>query len=140
MKLQSSAGGIVYKKETGKVWILLARHSQYHQWVFPRGLIGDHKKGETKEETALREVKEETGAEAKIIQELPPETYWFKLKGALIKKTVYYYLMEYISGDITKHDFEMEKVEWVASDEVEKWLTYSKKIWEEARKIISEMD
>ena len=135
MKFEFSAGGIVFKKENGKALVLVSQHSQHHGWVFPKGLIGDHVKGEQKEDTAIREVEEETGAKGKIIRSLTPIEYWYVFEGEKIKKTVYYFLMEYVSGDITNHDFEMEKVEWLPESEVEKRLTYSsdKKVWQEAK-------
>lgn len=134
MRFEFSAGGIVYKKGHDGLSILVAQHSQHHGWVFPKGLIGDHVKGESKEETALREVEEETGVEARIIEPLSPVTYWFVLNGEKIKKTVYYYIMKYVSGDIMKHDFEMEDVEWLPPEEVANRLTYKsdKQVWQEA--------
>lgn len=137
MKLQFSAGGIVVRKGN-KPEVLVCQHSQHHGWVFPKGLIGDHLEKETKESTALREVKEETGVEAKIIKLLAPVTYWFKMKNETIKKTVYYFLMEYVDGDIKKHDKEMENVEFLPMDEVEERLTYKsdKKVWDDAYAVI----
>lgn len=138
MRFEFSAGGIVYKKDGDQTLILVAQHSQHHGWVFPKGLIGDKEKGEKKEVTAVREVKEETGIDAKIIESFEPVTYWFIFKGEKIKKTVYYFLMEYIGGDTSKRDFEMEKVEWLPIDEVDGRLTYSsdKKVWQEAKKML----
>ena len=99
MKLQFSAGGIVLRQAQDfgskpqfskrKFEVLVCQHSQHHGWVFPKGLIegnvrGEKKSafakgyGETKEETAIREVEEETGIEAKIVKALTPVTYWFK--------------------------------------------------------------
>jgi len=138
MKIQFSAGGIVFKKFNNKTEVLVAQHSQHHGWVFPKGLIGDHIEGENKEETAIREVKEETGVDGKIIRALNPVTYWFVLEGEKIRKTVYYYLMEFIGGDLTKHDHEMEAVVWLPADKVEEKLTYkSDKIaWRETGNLI----
>lgn len=138
MKIQFSAGGVVYKKENDKILILVSQHSQHHGWVFPKGLIGDHVEGEAKEETALREVKEETGVEGKIIRALNPVTYWFVMEGEKIRKTVYYFLMEYAGGDIAKHDHEMENVEWLSKEKVEEKLTYKsdKIVWREAKNFI----
>ena len=68
MKHEFSAGGIVFKKEANKLFILLAQQSYHHGWVFPKGLIGDNIMGEGKEETAIREVKEETGVIGKILR------------------------------------------------------------------------
>src|ERR1035437_5048873 len=137
MKFEFSAGGIVVKKENGRTLILVSQHSQHHGWVFPKGLIGDHVKSEQKEDTAVREVEEETGAKGKIIKSLTPVEYWYVFENEKIKKTVYYFLMEYIDGDITKHDFEMENVEWLPEDKVENRLTYlsDKKVWQEAKKL-----
>lgn len=145
MKFEFSAGGIVHKKEDSKDLILIAQHSQHHGWVFPKGIIGDHPstssgqvKKETKEQAALREVKEETGVLVKIIKPLEPIFYWYVFEGEKIKKTVYYFLMEYVSGDIKDHDFEMENVEWFPKDQVLERLTYpsDKKVWQEAEKLI----
>ena len=138
MKFQFSAGGVVFKKEKNEIFILVSQHSQHHGWVFPKGLIGDHIENENKEDTALREVKEEAGAEGKIIKTLTPVEYWFVLDGDKVKKTVYYFLMEYIAGDINAHDNEMENVEWLSTEEVEKRLTYpsDKKVWQEARQLL----
>lgn len=139
MKLEFSAGGVVYKKSQSGITILVAQHSQHHAWVFPKGLIGDTIQGEQKEQTAVREVAEETGAVAKIIKPLKPVVYWYEFEGQKIKKTVYYFIMEYLSGDISKHDWEMEHVEWLPSDKVEARLTYKsdKMVWKEARKHIA---
>ena len=138
MKLEFSAGGIVYKKTGDKLYILVCQHSQHHGWVFPKGLIGDHVENEGKEETAIREVQEETGVRGKIIKPLNPIDYWYVFEKEKIKKTVYYYLMTVISEDISKHDKEMENVEWLEAEKVENRLTYpsEKKVWEEAKKLI----
>src|SRR5690348_7829736 len=133
MKFEFSAGGVVFKKNSGNIYVLVAQHSQHHGWGFPKGLIGDKKKGESKESTALREVEEETGVKGRILHPLSPEQFWYQFQGEKIKKTVYYFVMEYVSGDITKHDFEMEKVEWLPMDHIENRLTFAtdKKAWQE---------
>jgi 8-oxo-dGTP pyrophosphatase MutT (NUDIX family) len=138
MKFEFSAGGIVYKKENGDIFVLVSKHSGHHGWVFPKGLIGDHIKGEKKEATALREVEEETGVKGKIVKEIKPTTYWYNWEGEKIKKTVYYFVMEEAGGDITKHDEEMEEVEWIRAEDVSGRLTYpsDKKSWAAARAII----
>lgn len=146
MKFEFSAGGIVYKpirQAQGKkdILLLVAQHSQHHGWVFPKGLIGDHVKGEKKEETAVREVKEETGIEATILQAFEPVTYWYKFNNEKIKKTVYYFLMEYRGGDTRLRDHEMENVEWVSIDKVEARLTYKsdKQVFGKARIILEKL-
>ena len=152
MKFEFSAGGIVYRpvrQAQGKQGfeILVSKHSQHHGWVFPKGLIGDKVKGEKKEKTALREVKEETGIEGEIENHIEPVTYWYVFEGdpstgsgqEKIKKTVYYFIMKYVGGDITKHDNEMEEVEWIDYNDVSARLTYpsDKEAWKEAKQLIT---
>ena len=147
MKFEFSAGGVVYKHEEPQngtrrtTKILVAQHSQHHGWVFPKGLVdpsASSGRAETKEEAALREVKEEAGISAKIIKPLTPAIYWYAFQREKIKKTVYYFLMEYVSGDTKDHDFEMENVEWLPINEVENRLTYKsdKEVWKEALAVI----
>lgn len=123
MRFEFSAGGIVHKRENNKLFILLAKHSQHKGWVFPKGLI-DRDKKESKEEAAIREVKEETGAVGEIEFALEPITFWYEWQGEKRKKAVYYFVMKYIGGDISDHDFEMEEVKWVEIEKVNKTLTF----------------
>lgn len=122
---QVSAGGIVFKKEKEKILWLIAQHSQHKGWVFPKGLVGDKDSNESMEKAALREVEEEGGVRAKIVYLKPVKTFYqYRWQDQLIKKTVYYFLMEYISGDPKNHDWEMADAKFTTEDEVKKTLTY----------------
>ena len=111
---QVSAGGIVYKKIPNPYTWLICRHSQHKGWVFPKGFVGDVNKNESNETAALREVEEEGGVKAKIVSRKPIETHYeFELKGTLFKKTVFLFLMEYLSGDPKNHDWEMSEAKFV---------------------------
>jgi ADP-ribose pyrophosphatase YjhB (NUDIX family) len=144
---QTSAGGIVFKKVPPKphslvpspyLW-LICQHSQHRGWVFPKGFVGDKIKNETNETAALREVEEEGGVKARIITNLPIKTnYEYEWKGVLIKKTVYYFLMEYISGDPKNHDWEMSDAKFVSEEEVKTTLTYDsdKQAFEKILKVL----
>jgi len=134
-KNELSAGGIVYKKVDGKILWLICQHSQHKGWVFPKGLIGDNTKDERMEEAALREVEEEGGVKAKIIHKNPIKiVYKYQWKDSphggtagkniLVNKTVYYFLMEYVSGDPKNHDWEMSDAKFVPEEEIKKTLTY----------------
>lgn len=143
VKHEVSAGGIVFKKnqksrnKNQNLKWLVVQHSQHKGWVFPKGLVGDKKKGEKMEEAALRETEEEGGIKAKIVAKLPkPVEYFYKFKGQLIKKTVYYYLMEYVSGDPKNHDWEVSEAKFLTEEGVKKILTYKsdKEAFEQALK------
>lgn len=143
-KKETSSGGIVFKKENGHILWLITQHSQHKGWSFPKGLIGDAQINEPMENAALREVEEEGGVKAQIIHSKPvPVSYEYKWKGSphgkdaieefLVKKKVYYYLMEYISGDPKNHDWEMMDAKFVSEKEIKKMLTFpaDKKAFEE---------
>ncbi len=136
---QTSAGGIVYKKENNQTLWLVTQHSQHKGWVFPKGLVGDKDSGESMEAAALREVKEEGGIKAIIVNKKPIEThYQYRWTGDSIKKTVFYFLMEYVSGDPKDHDWEMMDAKFVSEDEVRKTLDY-KSDKEAFEKILQEL-
>jgi len=135
IKNETSAGGIVFKIENKETLWLICQHSYHKGWIFPKGLIADKNKNEDIKEAALREVEEEGGVKAKIIDDKPVkvsyEYQWQESphggkdgQNILVKKTVYYFLMEYISGDPKNHDWEISNAKFVLEDEVRKILTY----------------
>ena len=91
------------------------------RWTLPKGTPNP---GETLEETALREVAEETGLEVRIVEPLPSISYRFFQAGARIHKTVHYWLMEPVGGDLARHDAEFEQVRWVAFEEAPRLLAF----------------
>ncbi len=117
-----SAGGVVYRRVATGIEFLICKDAGYHRWVLPKGLIG---KGETPEQAAQREVQEETGISARLLEPLgEPEKYVYTARGTLVFKSVFYFLMEYQSGNETKHDHEMESVAWFPFDEALERLAY----------------
>jgi ADP-ribose pyrophosphatase YjhB (NUDIX family) len=84
-----SCGGVVIHK--GKVLLLYKnQNGRYMGWVMPKGTL---ESGETYKQTALREVKEETGVNAHIIQYIGKTQYNFRGNEDIINKTVFWYLM-----------------------------------------------
>jgi len=130
IKNETSAGGIVFRKNQNQnskskwEW-LVTQHSQHKGWVFPKGLIGDTVTDEPMETAALREVEEEGGVKAKIMNPKPSTvTYSYLWNDTQVDKTVHYFLMEYISGDPKDHDWEMMDAQFMTEDEVKKILSY----------------
>lgn len=125
IKKETSSGGIVYKKtDTGFLW-LVTQHSQHKGWVFPKGLVGDIHENERMEDAALREVEEEGGVKARIINPHPVQVmYSYTWNDIQVDKTVFYYLMEYVSGDPANHDWEMMDAKLLPEADVMKLLTY----------------
>lgn len=153
LKREFSSGAVVFKKNK----FLLGKHSGYHKWVLPKGLI---EKGEESRQTALRETEEEMGIKAKIILTKPIhiEEYFyfadFKEKenntrrvaiyqeqgGGKTKvfKTVTFYLMEYVSGDPKNHGWEMEDAGWFEYSQALKLMSFTgeKKALQKAFKLL----
>ena len=139
-KREFSAGGVVYKKGKKEIKWLVCKHSGYHKWVFPKGLVEE---GENVRETAAREVGEECGIKTRIVKKIKePEKYIYTFEGVKIFKLVEYFLMEYMSGDIKDHDWEMEEVEWLSFDKVRERLDFpaAKKVLDKARKLLEEKE
>ena len=79
---------------------------------------------ETLEETALREVAEETGLKVRITRPLDSIDYTFVQSGRRIHKTVHYFMMEPVGGDLERHDHEFDEVRWIDFDEAPTMLTF----------------
>lgn len=135
-----SAGGVIFRIGAKEPEIALIVHSKGRVKSLPKGEINP---GETLEEAAIREVKEETGLTGKIIGSLGSIQYWFYSypEKKKVHKRVYYFLMEYLSGDIKDHDWEVEEVIFVPISKVNKIATYEneRKVLATATKIIFSM-
>jgi 8-oxo-dGTP pyrophosphatase MutT (NUDIX family) len=121
----TSAGGIVVRDTQARPSLVVGmrrRDRDAVTWTLPKGTPDP---GETVEETALREVAEETGLEVRIVERLPSIEYTFVQSGTRIHKTVHYFLMEPVGGDLSHHDHEFERVRWVPFDEAGSLLTFS---------------
>ncbi len=150
---EKSAGGVVYRAVSGisnhkssnsqiKYEFLLGKHSGYHKWVLPKGLV---ERGESAMEAAVREVREEVGVEARIVDMAPLKTieyYYFADLDTSVKTTrrvknyqedggaktrvhkqVIFYLME-AENDLGKEGWEMESRQWVSYEEGMKLLEF----------------
>lgn len=109
-----SAGGLVYRNSQDEYQILLI-HDRYGKITLPKG---KRENEETEEENALREVLEETSIKGKIVQKLHTihYTYQHPLHGE-VEKTVHYYLIEAIGGEIQPQLEEIQSVAWHSSEE-----------------------
>jgi 8-oxo-dGTP pyrophosphatase MutT (NUDIX family) len=122
-----SAGGIVVRTIAGVPHLVAGRRRRERDgcyggsWTLPKGTPNPP---ETLEETALREVAEETGLEVRIVAPIDRIEYEFVQGGAKIHKTVHYWLMEPIGGDLARHDHEFDEVRWVSLADAPGLLTF----------------
>lgn len=113
-----SAGGVVYRlknvdHDKKSVQIALILVAPKLRWQLPKGTVDQ---GEAIDRTALREVREETGIEAELLGQLKRIEYWFNSFNGSERiryhKYVYFFLMRYLSGDVTDHDHEVVEARW----------------------------
>jgi 8-oxo-dGTP pyrophosphatase MutT (NUDIX family) len=117
----TAAGGVVRREgERGTEVALIGRMND-GSWVFPKGTPTE---GESLEATAVREVREETGLDVRIVRPLGEMTYTFVAGGERIHKVVHFFLMEAIGGDPSLHDAEYDEVRWVAIVDARRMLTF----------------
>ena len=105
----TSAGGVVHRSVDGETEILLVHRRVPVLWALPKGTPDS---GETIEETALRETREETGIEVEIEAPLSSIRYFFVRGTTRFHKTVHFFLMRPIGGAIELHDGEFDDVRW----------------------------
>ena len=80
--------------------------------------------GESAPDAARREVREETGVEASLVDKLGDVRYWYMRGGRRIAKVVTFFLLDYVSGELEDHDHEVEHAEWMALEDAARSLTY----------------
>jgi 8-oxo-dGTP pyrophosphatase MutT (NUDIX family) len=112
-----SAGGIIYRRHEGRVEVALIHARK--RWGLPKGHV---EKGERIEETAVREVREETGLSGKLDRNLGQVSYSYRGRTAYgkpikISKRVYFFLLRYVQGEVHGHDYEVDEARWFSLDE-----------------------
>jgi 8-oxo-dGTP pyrophosphatase MutT (NUDIX family) len=120
----TSAGGIVVRYESDQPWLVVGsrrRERDGRTWTLPKGTPNP---GENREQTAIREVEEETGLTVRITGPLDSIEYWFVQSGTRIHKTVHYFMMEPHGGDLERHDHEFDEVRWIPFDHAATMLTF----------------
>ncbi len=122
---QYSAGGVVYRKNDGAFEIALILTHPERRWQLPKGMLDA---GETPEQAAVREVREETGITARPIGQIGGTEYQFignyDGERKRFHKRVAWFLMEYVSGDVVDHDDEVAEARWVTPLEAEELLAF----------------
>jgi mutator protein MutT len=140
---QVSAGGVVYQMRNRAIEVALISVGKNRRWQLPKGQVDP---GETPEETALREVREETGLTSKLIQPLDTIEYWYIStytgKRIQIHKYVHFFLMHYRSGDVEHHDYEVNEARWVEIQRALEMLAFDneKKILQGALQAIQSLN
>jgi 8-oxo-dGTP pyrophosphatase MutT (NUDIX family) len=122
---QISAGGAAFRMtDFGYETAIVAVHPS-GRWQLPKGIVDV---GETDEQAAVREVREEAGIECEIIEKIETVEYWYfgDQRGERVRfhKLVHFYLMKYLSGDTANHDREVSESRWVTPEKAVEMLAF----------------
>jgi 8-oxo-dGTP pyrophosphatase MutT (NUDIX family) len=113
-----SYGGVVVR---GGDVLVIAPAGRPEVTTLPKGRV---KPGESEQQTAAREVREETGVEARILERLGDVEYWYRRSGVRVFKTVGFFLCDYVSGDTADHDDEVDEARWMPLERAVTELSY----------------
>lgn len=121
-----AAGGVVFREGEEGIEIVLVSRRSSGLFALPKGKVDP---GEQVEQTAVREVREESGLEAEILEELGEVRYWFADENReRVDKVVYFFLMRSTGGDMADHDHEFDDVGWYHLAEAERLLTHKNQL------------
>lgn len=132
----SSSGVACHASDAAGVEVALISVGKENRWQLPKGIVD---KGETPEVTAVREVREETGISTELLQKIDTIEYWYVgNKGVRFHKLVHFFLLRYTSGQINKHDWEVNEARWVPLAQAKQMLSFKseKQALEKAEKLL----
>jgi 8-oxo-dGTP pyrophosphatase MutT (NUDIX family) len=115
-----SAGGLVIRNLRGRPHVAVVRVRD-QILALPKG---HPEEGESAQDAALREVREETGLEATPVEKLGDVRYWYARDGDRVLKIVSFFLLRYRSGRLEDHDHEVEEALWIPLEEAPARLAY----------------
>jgi 8-oxo-dGTP pyrophosphatase MutT (NUDIX family) len=115
-----SAGGLVIRNLRGRPHVAVVRVRD-QILALPKG---HPEEGESTQDAALREVREETGVEATPVEKLGDIRYWYARDGDRVLKIVSFFLLRYRSGRLEDHDHEVEEALWIPLEEAPARLAY----------------
>jgi 8-oxo-dGTP pyrophosphatase MutT (NUDIX family) len=116
-ELETSYGGVVVRGYD----VLVITPAGRHVTGLPKGGL---EAGETPEQAAAREVREETGVVAAVREPLGDVRYTYRRNGRRIRKTVHFFLCDYVEGSTEDHDHEVDDARWIAIAGARTQLTY----------------
>jgi len=140
---QVSAGGVVFRAGNDRIDVVIVAVGGNNRWQLPKGLV---EKDENPEIAAVREAREEGGTESEAVEHIETVEYWYAGldKGERVRfhKRVHFYLLRYLSGDTSNHDWEVNEARWVPIDEAMGQLAFDneRRVVAQAKQLITDRD
>jgi 8-oxo-dGTP diphosphatase len=136
---QVSAGGVVFRRDDDRIDVVIVAVGGNNRWQLPKGLV---EKDEKPEIAAVREAREEGGTDSEVVEHIETVEYWYAgLDGGervRFHKRVHFYLLRYLSGDTSNHDWEVNEARWVPIGDAASQLAFDneRRVVERARELI----
>ena len=138
VKDQVSAGGVVYRGEGDSIEVVIVSVGSDNRWQLPKGLVDGNEKPE---DAAVREAREEGGVSSEIVEHIETVEYWYVGldHGTRVRfhKRVHFFLLRYLSGDTSDHDWEVNEARWVPIEDAASQLAFDneRRVMERAREL-----
>ena len=135
-----SAGGVVFRRDDERIDVVIVAVGGNNRWQLPKGLV---EKDEKPEVAAVREAREEGGTDSEVVELIETVEYWYAgLDGGervRFHKRVHFYLLRYLSGDTSNHDWEVNEARWVPIDDAGTQLAFDneRRVVERAKQLIT---
>lgn len=140
---QVSAGGVVFRRDKERIEVVIVAVGGNNRWQLPKGLV---EKDEKPEIAAVREAREEGGTDSEVVEHIETVEYWYAGldRGERVRfhKRVHFYLLRYLAGDTSDHDWEVNEARWVPIDDAASQLAFDneRRVVENAKLLIGKRD
>jgi 8-oxo-dGTP pyrophosphatase MutT (NUDIX family) len=140
---QVSAGGVVFRRDKKRTEVVIVAVGGNNRWQLPKGLV---EKDEKPEIAAVREAREEGGTDSEVVEHIETVEYWYAGldRGERVRfhKRVHFYLLRYLAGDTSDHDWEVNEARWVPIDDAASQLAFDneRRVVENAKLLIEKPD
>ena len=140
---QVSAGGVVFRREQERIEVVIVAVGGNNRWQLPKGLV---EKDEKPEVAAVREAREEGGTDSEMVEHIETVEYWYAGldRGERVRfhKRVHFYLLRYLAGDTSDHDWEVNEARWVPIDDAASQLAFDneRRVVETAKLLIGKQN
>ena len=129
----------MFRRDNERIDVVIVAVGGQNRWQLPKGLM---EKDETPEIAAVREAREEGGIDSEVVEHIETVEYWYAgLDGGervRFHKRVHFFLLRYLSGDTSNHDWEVSEARWVPIDDAKNQLAFDneRRVVERARELI----